>query len=157
VLKAKKKTYLTIIGFVLIQSLVYSQNNNESKKDSIMNFLFRGLWIEYEQQKHWSSEKDTIINFTSDEYEKYYSAKSTELDSLGTIFIMEDNYARRTAAFLEKRTKLKRKQIHKAQNLIPILDKEIIKKWNSWYLYNKMNVNLSELTELLKYLPQPRQ
>ena len=146
-----KNIYLIIIGIFLIQSSLFSQNNLEEKKDSIADFLIRGLWIEYEQQKQWSYDKDTIITYTADEYSKYYSANPIELDSIEVVYLMEDNYARKTADFFEEKTKIKRKSIHKAQSLIPILGKDIIEEWTLWYNRNKKKISLTTLRELCKH------
>ena len=146
-----KSIYIIIIGIILIQTPMFAQDNTELKKDSIMNFLIRGLWIEYEQQKQWSSDNDTIIKYTADEYANYYTSNPIELDSLETVYVMEDNYARKTADFFEEKTNIKRNNIHKAQRLIPILDKTVIQKWNQWYNRNKLKVNLVQLIKIIKH------
>ncbi|SHI31386.1 hypothetical protein [Aquimarina spongiae] len=141
------KENLTLIILVLVSTVTFSQNDISSKKDSITEFLIRGLWIQYEVEKAWSNNNDTIITYSPEEYSQYY--QSERVDENYSIQI--DIYARKTSSLFEKKTKITRRRIHRTQNLTPVLDKKIIEIWSAWYDRNKSKVSLKELEKITKH------
>lgn len=141
------KQNLAFITLILVSSTILSQNDDVSKKDSLAHFLIRGLWIQYEVEKGWSNNNDTIITYSPEEYSKYY--RSEKIDENYSTEI--DIYARKTASWFEQKTKTKRRNIHRAQNLTQVLDKRIIEIWTTWYEKNKSKVKLKELEKINKH------
>lgn len=110
-----------------------------------MNFLIRGLWIQYENEKLWNPNTDTVIQFTADEEALYYNA----IPLADSLFSLEPKYAEKTATYFELKTGLKRSKVHKALNLIPVLDKRLIHNWTIWYRKNRNQVELKELERIV--------
>jgi hypothetical protein len=137
-----------LIYAIMVQNICFSQESTVHKKDSIMNFLIRGLWIQYEIEKQWNPNNDTLIKYTKEEHQIYYMARITDPDK-DSIFIMKDKYAELTAEFFERKTGMKRKEIHRSLNMIKVLDKDLIEEWINWYNYNKENTKLKELYKIL--------
>jgi hypothetical protein len=115
-----------------------------------MNFLVRGLWIQYEREKELNPNNDTIIQYSREEENKYYSAEMSVYNS-DTVYIMKDKYFQRTAEFFEKNTGTKRNSIHRATQMIPFLEKDQIIQWQKWYSKKRNQIKLEELEEIIMH------
>lgn len=110
-----------------------------------MNFLIRGLWIQYEIEKEWNPNTDTTINFSRSEEQLYYQGR----DLGDSLLSMEPKYSYKTSAYFEQRTGQTRRKIHLVQTLISVLDKQLILAWTDWYQRNKEKVNLKDLESIV--------
>jgi len=110
-----------------------------------MEFLVRGLWIEYEIEKGWNPNSDTSIFYSNEELLKYYASKPID-DSL---FTNEPKYFEETAKFFESKTGLIRSKTHYELHLISVLDKQLIKNWTAWYQQNRKRIKLKELKRIV--------
>jgi hypothetical protein len=142
--------YSVFLFLIICQFSGYSQTTEDNKKDSIMNFLVRGLWIQYEREKELNPNNDTLIQYTREEEKKYYSAEISSFNS-DTFYLMNGNYVQKTLEFFEKKTGIKRKTIHRATQMIPFLDKDIIIQWQKWYSMKRNQINLDELNLIIMH------
>jgi hypothetical protein len=118
---------------------------NKSTEESTVDFLIRGLWIQYEIEKTWNPNNDTTINYSEKELLLYYD----RIPLGDSLVSLQPKYDEKTSQWFEQRTGRKRKVIHKAQTLIKLLDKKLIVDWTRWYQLNKSNADIAELVTIV--------
>jgi hypothetical protein len=143
-----KKLLFLILTNLLMSTIAKGQMENE--KDSICNFLVRGLWIQYEIEKNWNPNNDTTILYSSEAEEIYYKKQLATIgdNTEDSIYLSIPRYAEETAIIFERKTKLER-EFAPNSHYGRVLSKNLIEQWTKYYLKNRRKFRIGELQKIL--------